>query len=151
MNQFLIGLGIGVALAIIVLIGMASKSHKKTVEYKDELANLKKVIVNRMDVESAGLNNLKKELIAVKKQNENLRISISTYSQKPGRKETTRLHIYQQAADRLMINAPGFGAAWQTALKQSEYIFNKAFTGETAFIRKVIPIKTDAQIISDEN
>lgn len=151
MNQFLIGLGIGVALALVVLIGMATKAHKKTVEYKEELAKLKKVIVNRMDVESDGLNNLKKELEIVKKQNENLRISIATYSQKPGKKETTRLHIYQQAADRLMINAPGFGAAWQTALKQSEDVFNKAFTGETAFVRKVIPIKTDAQIIIDEN
>jgi predicted small secreted protein len=151
MNQFLIGLGIGVALALIVLIGMASKTHKKTLQYKEELAKLKKVIVNRMDVESDGLNNLKKELVDVKKENENLRISIATYSQKPGKKETTRLHIYQQAADRLMINAPGFGAAWQTALKQSEDAFNKAFTGEIAFVRKVIPIKTDAQIISDEN
>lgn len=151
MNQFLIGLGIGVALAIVVLIGMASKTHKKTVQYKEELAKLKKVIVNRMDVESEGLNNLKNELAEVKKQNENLRISVATYSQKPGKKETTRLHIYQQAADRLMINAPGFGAAWQTALKQSEEVFNKAFTGETSFVRRVIPIKTDAQIISDEN
>jgi predicted small secreted protein len=151
MNQFFIGLGIGAALALVVLIGMIAKGHKKTSEYKEELTKLKKVLVNRMDIESDGLNNLKKELAEVKQQNENLRISISTYSQKPGKKETTRLHIYQLAADRLMINAPGFASAWQTAIKQSETEFNRAFTGDIAFVRKVIPVKTDAQIISDEN
>ena len=151
MNQFLVGLGIGLILAIVVLIGMIAKGHKKKAEYKEELAKLKKVLVNRMDIESDGLNNLKKELAEVKMQNENLRISIATYSTKPGKKETTRLHIFQLAADRLMINAPGFASAWQTALKQSESEFNKANTGEIAFVRKVIPVKTDAQIISDEN
>ncbi len=59
-----------------------------------------------------------------------------------------RLQVYQQAADRLTINAPGFGAAWQAALKDSEAEFEKSFYGVQPFIKKVIPLKnSDAKMI----
>jgi hypothetical protein len=84
----------------------------------------------------------------LKMQNENLRISLRTYAQKPGRKEIARLQVYQQAADRLTINSPGFGAAWQAALKESEDEFEKTFYGVQPFIRRVIPLKnSDAHVV----
>jgi hypothetical protein len=56
--------------------------------------------------------------------------------------------VYQQAADRLTINSPGFGAAWQAALKESEDEFEKTFYGIQPFIRRVIPLKSsDANVV----
>ncbi len=147
MQQLLIGLGIGLAVAIIIAIWLTAKRQKESKDSQKEIARLKAMITDRMDLESEGLTKLKTEVAELKQQNENLRISLRTYAQKPGRKEVTRLHVYQQAADRLTINSPGFGAAWQAALKESEADFEKTFFGVQPFIRKIIPLKTDANII----
>ncbi|MCY1153209.1 MAG: hypothetical protein OWP43_12410 [Sphaerochaetaceae bacterium] len=147
MQQLLIGLGIGAALALVVLISMSARAHKKELEAKQEINKLKNMLTDRMDIESEGIQKLKAELELYKKENENLRITVSTYSQKPGRKEIARLHVYQLAADRLTLNSPGFGAAWQASLKESEEEFQKTFKGIQPFIRRVIPLKTDAQVI----
>ena len=105
------------------------------------------MLTDRRDLESEGLSKLKEQNYELKKQNENLRISLSTYSQKPGRKEVSRLHVYQLAVDRLTINSPGFGAAWQAALKESEDEFQKTYVGVQHFIKRLIPIKTDAAVL----
>ena len=114
-----------------------------------EVARYKQMLTDRMELESEGVNKLKKENEDLRKANENLRITVQTYSQKPGRKELQRLNVYQTAVDRLIINSPGFGAAWQAALKESEEDFEKTYVGVQAFIKKLIPIKTDAQVISE--
>lgn len=148
MQQLLIGFGVGAAIALVVLIAMSARSHKKELEAKRELNKLKNMLTDRMDIESEGIQKLKAELEIYKKENENMRITISTYSQKPGRKEIARLHVYQLAADRLMLNSPGFGGAWQASLKESEEEFQKTYKGIQPFIRRVIPLRTDAQVIN---
>jgi hypothetical protein len=100
-----------------------------------------------MDLESEGLSKLKEQNEELKKQNENLRITMNTYSQKPGRKELARLQVYQLAVDRLTINSPGFGAAWQAALKESEDEFQKTYVGVQPFIKRLIPTKTEANVL----
>ncbi|NLA99101.1 MAG: hypothetical protein GX836_13070, partial [Spirochaetales bacterium] len=47
----------------------------------------------------------------------------------------------------LTINSPGFGAAWQAALKESEDEFQKTYVGAQPFVKRVIPIKTDAVVM----
>lgn len=142
MENILIGFAIGFVPMLVFSIVQYSKHVNKIKEHKQEIARLKAMLSDRMDLESEGLNRLKQELADLKQQNENLRISLRTYAQKPGRKEIARLHIYQQAADRLTVNSPGFGAAWQAALKESEEEFEKTFYGVKPFIRKVIPLKS---------
>ena len=107
------------------------------------------MLTDRMEIESEGVSRLKAENEKLKKENENLRISIQTYAQKPGRKELQRLQVYQTAVDRLIINSPGFGAAWQAALKDSESEFEKTYIGVQPFIRRLIPMKTDAAVIKE--
>ena len=104
-----------------------------------------------MEIESEGIEKLKKNNEELKTQNENLRISLQTMSQKPGRKEMERLQVYQKAVDRLTINSPGFGPAWQAALKESEEEFSKTYSGVLPFIRRVIPGKTNAQLMDSED
>ncbi|MEA4859946.1 hypothetical protein SDC9_101697 [bioreactor metagenome] len=147
MQNFLIGLGVGVVLAIVLVVVMSVKRHKEMLAVKQETERLKRMLTDRMDLESEGLSKLKEQNEDLKKQNENLRISLSTYSQKPGRKEVARLHVYQLAVDRLTINSPGFGAAWQAALKESEDEFQKTYVGVQPFIKRLIPIKTDAAVL----
>ena len=148
-KDMLIGLGIGLVIALIVYIWQRigrSDSEKKS---KAEIARLKNMLADRMDIESEGLKKLKVENEDLKKANENLRITNAALSQKPGRAEVQRLQIYQQAVDRLVINSPGFGAAWQSALKESEDEFAKTYTGTQAFWKKVLPGKTNAKLISN--
>ena len=147
MQNFLIGLGIGVVLAIVLVIVLSAKRHKELLVASKETERLRRMLTDRMDLESEGLAKLKDQYEDVKKQNENLRISLNTYSQKPGRKEIARLHVYQLAVDRLTINSPGFGAAWQAALKESEDEFQKTYFGVQPFLKRLIPIKTDAAVL----
>lgn len=149
MEQLLIGLGSGLLVALIVFMIMTIKLNNVKSNAKAETSKLKSMITDRMEIESEGVSRLKSENEKLKKENENLRISIQTYSQKPGRKELQRLQVYQTAVDRLIINSPGFGAAWQAALKDSEAEFEKTYIGVQPFIRKLIPMKTDATVIKE--
>ena len=147
MQNFLIGLGIGVVLAIVLVVVLSVRRHKEILESKKETERLKRMLTDRMDLESEGLAKLKEQNEDLKKQNENLRISLNSYSQKPGRKELARLQVYQLAVDRLTINSPGFGAAWQAALKESEDEFQKTYVGVQPFIKRLILIKTEANVL----
>jgi len=147
MQSLLIGLGIGLIVAVVVYIWQFSTRRNNQKNSSKEIAKLKHMLTDRMDLESEGLKKIKDELEDVRKQNENLRITVATLRQKPGRAEVQRLHVYQQAVDRLTINSPGFGAAWQAALKDSEEEFKKNYIGTQAFIKKIIPYKTNAKLI----
>ena len=149
MDKFLIGLGSGLVLALIVFMIMEIKLRSVKSTAKADNDKLKSMLTDRMEIESDGITRLKSENEKLKKENENLRISIQTYAQKPGRKELQRLQVYQTAVDRLIINSPGFGAAWQAALKDSEIEFEKTYIGVQPFIKKLIPMKTDAAVIKE--
>ena len=149
-KTLLIGLGIGLVIALIVYIWQKIGRGDAEKKSKREIARLKGLLADRMDIESEGVTKLKKENEELKKANENFRITNANLAQKPGRAEVQRLHIYQQAVDRLVINSPGFGAAWQSALKESEEEFAKTSTGTQAFWKKVLPGKTNAKLISSD-
>lgn len=151
MKEVLIGLGAGLIIAIIVYLWQKISRNDLEKKYKAEIARLKNLLADRMDIESEGVTKLRKENEELKKANENLRITNANLAQKPGRAEVQRLHIYQQAVDRLVINSPGFGAAWQSALKESEEEFAKTYTGTQAFWKKVLPGKTNAKLISNSD
>lgn len=151
MKEYLIGFGIGLLAALFVLIFQLLK-RKSIVKGKNlEIKNLKEMLNQRMDLESDGLSKLKNENEDLKKKNENLRVTNANLMQKPGRAETRQLQIYQKAVDRLIINSPGFGAAWQSALKESESEFEQIYNGTQSFWKKILPGKTDAKLISDKD
>lgn len=151
MDKLLIGLGIGLLVAIIVYIWQCISKKDIEKASKDEIARLKGLLADRMDIESAGLTKLKAENEDLKKANENLRVTNATLAQKPGRAEVQRLQIYQKAVDRLIINSPGFGAAWQSALKESEDEFEQIYSGIQPFWKKILPGRTNAKLIDKDN
>ena len=125
MELFLIGLEIGL---LLFFISIFNGLHNKK-KHRKEIAKIKSIVTQKMDIESDSLSRMKEEIESLKKQNENLRISVRTLSQKPNRKEMTRLQIYQRAIESLSVKAPGFSPAWHSALKESEEEFNKVFFG----------------------
>ncbi len=150
-KDFFIGLGSGCAVALIIWLVYIVRLHLAKKKGEAETKKLKDMLTQRMEIESDGITKLKNENEELKKYNENLRVSLQTMSQKPGRKEVERLQVYQKAVDRLTINSPGFGAAWQAALKESEEEFSKTYSGVIPFIRRVIPGKTNAQLMDAED
>lgn len=150
MKNTLIGLAIGLGVALIVYVFQLIKRNGLLKSTQSEIKGLKKMLNDRMDLEAEGIAKLKAENEELKTANENLRITNAALMQKPGKQEVQRLHIYQKAVDRLVINSPGFGAAWQSALKESEEEFAKIYNGTQAFWKKVLPGKTDAKLVTDE-
>ena len=150
-KDFFIGLGSGCAVALIIWLVYIVRLHLAKKKGETETKKLKDMLTQRMEIESDGITKLKSENEELKKYNENLRVSLQTMSQKPGRKEVERLQVYQKAVDRLTINSPGFGAAWQAALKESEEEFSKTYSGVIPFIRRVIPGRTNAQLMDAED
>ncbi len=150
-KDFFIGLGSGCAVAVLVWLIYIFRLHLEKNRSRSEQQKLKDMLTSRMEIESEGVNRLKSENEELRKYNENLRVSLQTLRDKPGRKEVERLQVYQKAVDRLTINSPGFGAAWQAALKESEEEFAKTYTGVIPFIRRVIPGRTNAQLMDAED
>ena len=149
-KYLLLGLGIGLAVAFVLWVVMSFKRRaiKKSAEI--EIAKYKEMLAQRMELESDGMNKIRKENEELRSANENLRTALQTMSQKPGKGEVARLQVYRTAVDRLTINSPGFGPAWQAALKESEEEFSKTLSGTIPFLRRFVPNKTDAQLIEED-
>ena len=147
MEMFIYGLGAGLIIACIVAFALSLKIGRINDEKNKEVQKYKNMLADRMELEADGLRKVKEENEELKKQNENLRVSLLALRDKPGRKEMQRLQILQKAADRLTINSPGFGPVWQAALKESEDEFQKVYSGFIPFIKRHIPKPTDAEVV----
>lgn len=107
------------------------RTHKKELqEYKDHLHR-------QMKITGEGNKNLEGELVAIKQENENLRISVQTLGQKPGRAELRLLNIYDAALRKMMLKAPGFSSAWEVALQEAEREYEENEKGLKSIIKKV--------------
>jgi len=106
-------------------------------KYKKELAEYKAHLERQMKITDAGNKNLLEEMDALKKDNENLRISVKTLGNKPGRAELKLLNIYDSALRKMMHKAPGFSSAWESALQESEKEYEENETGLKSIVGKV--------------
>jgi len=94
-------------------------------------------------------------LLALKQENENLRISVQTLGQKPGRAELRLLNIYDAALRKMMLQAPGFSSAWEVSLREAEKEYEENEKGLKSIIKKVfgpsITQHVDTPIKADEH
>lgn len=135
MRPFFIGLYIGLFFCLVIFI--REKFHAG--KLKKEIGKLKQHIQTKLEIEAESNERRKKEIDELKKQIENLRISLQSYSEKPGRKDIKQLHLYQKAVEILTEKAPGFAQSWQSALKDGEEEMRKIDLGRIPFIKKLIP------------
>jgi Fe-S cluster assembly iron-binding protein IscA len=132
-------LGILVVIASVAVGWILSyiKSRFEVRAIKTELKIFQEHLNRQMKLTSEGSKNLEKALEKLKKENENLRISVQTLGQKPGHAEIRLLNIYDGALRRMMLKAPGFSSAWEVALQEAELDYEENEKGFKSIIKKV--------------
>lgn len=101
-----------------------------------ELKRLKDLLATKLEIEAKAQRTLSDELESLRKQNENLRVSLKTVEAKPDRQAVRQLHVYDQAIRALLGRSPGFGPAWQTVLEEAERQVAQVDEGLVARVRR---------------
>ncbi|MBX2840803.1 MAG: LapA family protein [Flammeovirgaceae bacterium] len=133
-QPFIIGLGVGLIICIFIYM---RESFKRSV-LKKQIKDLKNHLHQKMEIDAEATHFKKTEIEDLKKENENLRITNQTLSQKPGRRELINLHVYQRAIDIMSESAHGFAPMWQKAVKESEKDIEQFVEGKSSFVKKII-------------
>lgn len=140
-EPFFWGLAMGAALALLVWRAAFMKQRLLKTEIKTlkgEIEDLNKHLNRQMKITAKGADELENELNALKEQNENLRVNLSALDQKAGRAEMRTLQVYDRAISTMNEQAPGFGSAWERAVKDAEAHIEQAEGGFVKFIKKVV-------------
>lgn len=132
-QPFVIGLAVGLVVAILVLILAWWKRRTLAQENRQ----LKHHLHTQMEITARGNETTLKELDTLRRQNENLRITNATLNQKSGRAELRTLAIYDRALHLMYEQAPGFAPAWERVLKTAEEEAQQADKGFLPLLRKV--------------
>ncbi len=113
------------------------KSRFEIYKHKKELKEYKEHLNRQMKITNEGNQSLERELYDLKKVNENLRATIQTLSNKPGRAEIKLLNIYDATLRKMMQKAPGFSGAWETSLQEAEKDYEESEKGLRTVVKKV--------------
>lgn len=161
-HPFTIGLALGLAFALFIAI---SGWNKRRALRKDS-RQLREHLHTQMTISSQGNQTLLLEVEQLKKQNENLRISLATMKNRPDKSELQTLYLYDKAIHLMYEKAPGFAPAWESTMKEAEIELDKMNTGVLAWVKKIIrpslgsgrsqlnrpsESDTDIQVIKQEN
>ena len=123
-------------------------------KYKKELEEYRGHIERQMKITQEGTKNMTDESERLKKENENLRITVKTLGQKPGRSELRLLNVYDIAIKKMMIKAPGFAQGWGMAVDEAEREYEENETGLKSVIKRAfspgITHKKDDDIITPD-
>lgn len=130
------GLGAGLLVALFTWVN----NLKTGGSARKEVETLKNHLQTQMSINAMGYEEIKKEVERLKKENENLRISVSTLSNKPGRSELKTLQIWDKAIRIMTVTSPGFASAWEMAVNESRKEMEDTDTGVKALVRKVFPM-----------
>lgn len=131
----------GGALAVVVWRAAFMKQRllkQEIKELKTEIGDLNNHLNRQMRITAKGSEELERELASLKEQNENLRVNLGALDQKAGRAEMKTLQVYDRAIATMNEKAPGFGAAWEGAIKDAEAEMNDAENGLVKFFKKVV-------------
>ena len=124
-NPFAKGLALGILFCIIIYI----RGFLRRNELTKEVNRLRAHLHTKLEIDSSENERRKAELDRLKQERDNLRITVQSLNQKPGRKEIRQYFIYQTALDIMFEKAPGFAPAWQITLKEAEGLFEKSEKG----------------------
>lgn len=141
-SPFAVGLFLGCILCIIVYI----RNFFRTRELRKEVERLKTHLHTKLEIDSADNERRKQEAAALRQERDNLRITVQSLNQKPGRKEIRQYYIYQTALDIMFEKAPGFASAWQITLREAEHLFEKSEQGVVPLLKRLMPTSTSQQV-----
>jgi hypothetical protein len=106
-QPFVWGLSLGLLFAVLSAWG-----HFKT---KREYRRYRRHLSDKLELEARQYELIRKDKEGLVKENENLRLRIGQLNEKPEQKVMRDMEILTRAEKRMMIQAPGFAAAWETA------------------------------------
>lgn len=141
------GLGFGLLVALLGWIN----SFRKSSSARKEMETLKTHLQTQMSINAKGYDELRKEVDRLKKENENLRISVSTLSNKPGRAEMKTLQIWDKAIRMMTVTSPGFASTWEMAVNEARKDVEDTDTGIKPLVRRVFPLLPQKLSQSAEN
>lgn len=141
-NPFLRGLTIGLVVCIIIYL----RGLLRRRELSKEVDRLRSHLHTKLEIDSSDNERRKSELNRLKQERDNLRITVQSLNQKPGRKEIRQFYIYQTALDIMFEKAPGFAPAWQVTLKEAENLFEKSESGVVPLLKRLMPTSADKQV-----
>jgi hypothetical protein len=147
LRPFFIALYIGLLFSIVIFI--REKAHQR--KLKKENVKLKEHIQTKLEIEAETNEKVRKDIEELKRQNENLRISLQALDVKPGRSEIKQLHIYQKAVEILTEKAPGFAQSWQSAIKEVQEDMRKIDLGRIPIFRRLLPGRGSSRKKIDDN
>jgi len=130
-NPFVIVLSIALVFAIFVIVRawFARRSLEK------ENAS---ILRGHILMHDTGHKTLIAELEGLRRQNENLRITVATLKIKTEKSELQTLYIYDKAIRLMNARAPGFAPIWESTLAEAETEMQQVDTGVIAWIRRTI-------------
>jgi hypothetical protein len=103
--------GIGFFLGFLLFVA-AARSHWKT---SREFRRFKKMLTDKMDLDSKQQSDLTRERDRLKTENENLRLQVARLNDRTDNRLHRELEIYARAEKQMNISAPGFAPAWEIA------------------------------------
>src|ERR1700761_2248687 len=86
---------------------------------KGELARFRRHLSDKLEIEAETMKKLKGEQESLRKENETLRVKVNALNEIPDRKLQRDLEVYARAEKKMLINAPGFAPAWETAKSEA--------------------------------
>ena len=101
----------GLCLALLFFV-LSFWSHFKT---RREYRRYRRHLSHKLELEARQYEVIRKEKDTLTKENENLRLRIGQLNEKPEQKIMRDLEILTRAEKRMMVQAPGFAGAWETA------------------------------------
>ncbi len=106
-HPFTLGLLLG-----LLFFSLSLYAHIKT---KMDFRRYRRHLSDKLELEAKHLETLKKEKEQLATENENLRIKTVQSAEMPQNKLERELEILARAEKNMMIQAPGFAPAWETA------------------------------------
>jgi hypothetical protein len=132
-HPFTIGLGVGVVLAVATWFSGVWNRR----QLRRELKELQRHLNVQMNITTKGHEEMNRELESLRQQNENLRVTVSTLQQKPGRAEVRTLQVYDRAVNLMQKRAPGFAPVWQQVMDEAEEEMARNEGGLGKLLKKV--------------
>lgn len=132
--------GVGLAIGLLVALFLWGSNIKSRLLMQKEISELKTHLHTNMTIHAKGYEEMTQEVEKLKKENENLRITVATLSNKPGRAELKMLATWDKAIRSLTLQSPVFAPAWEMAVTEAKKEVEETDSGMKALVRKVFSL-----------
>jgi chromosome segregation ATPase len=141
-DPFTIGLLLGLAVAAVAWKSGFSTRRRLARDIRkleNDMRELQGHLNTQLKINAQGNDTLQRELEELRRQNENLRVSVATLQSKPGKAELRHFQVTESAVRMMREQAPGFAPAWEKAMRQAEVDLEAGESGLKKLVRRVIP------------